>query len=943
MCMRAPSSDADREHARTESKVTALLESVCAYLRIRRSGVRVNSLRADVYASRAALTCECVRADVSRKPTHVLDLRTGTLSTSCCGDVVREFGAPQGNESAIWNMYLYYPDAIRVHMERIARCVPNAEHIQVYERYIGNVSEEIRARVTNADTAIVVSSLNTGKSRLLQSVIKTHADAGRRVLICTHRRSLASEISRKCGDNGLVVLDYRSPSLSDDASRISKVNECNVCVCQIDSLDWFLYRGLEAEEGGETVLHRFACLVVDEIESLICHVGSSDTLSKHRGTVVSTLCRVMAEADHCICLDGTMSERTVKIVCAMREASRYRVERVHKEEEEEAPGVWWRKNTTQSPPPLPPTQVRPPLTTLILTNTYPGLDRRELSVCTSESAFLNLVINTLRADPDARVAIPCTSKVSAEMIATALQSEFPSVLLITADSSEELRRADPNEAWSTPRTLIYTGVIDAGLSYDNADRPFKAVFLHVHGVIGPSSLQITQMLGRIRTPTDTVYHAYIPEYLLSQPFSTPTTPTEDLTHSIWASVVTDVQAMSSDQYLAAMHHFMHITLHASLDNERSSRAFLASLGHYLSLQGMRVTVHIEPRVSEAASAISKIRHAMKVKRLTEEAHAIKVYKECRDNGGDPLIASPRVREIYNTMSGVYRNTRMDPTAFMIKPTNIHRYKNLCALVKMQHAKEREFGSGEVSCGSTEDESLQQSELVSGSSSNATEEGARGRLDLGMEYGAHLFESFGVTNAIGIIKRARKPGETVNSVELNSAMQGFANLASRNCAFEGPAIALTILDTLGCRGLHQRDYLISAADIVAHKERIIDKLSAWRSHTLREKFILTHVDRMLGLVRALSITNLRKFVMALSSLLNNAYGVSFVRINQKNDASRNEYGFEYSIPWTSEYDDTAAFIDLSPRNDPTFFEAFQQEAEYRNAKFVRAQKRKIGLT
>ena len=167
-------------------------------------------------------------------------------------------------------------------------CLPDGSKppvTKMQNRYLSGI--DLQTGVT-----FIKSPKNTGKTHYLLETEVAKASPTNRVLIITHRRSLATNLSDRC-----ELLDYQEANHHD----LQRVNGLTICADSLHKL-----------EGYTT----FDTVILDESEQVIRHFKAK-TMDR-RTYNYDQLCRLISQATRVICLDADLSNLTVDQVMMSR-------------------------------------------------------------------------------------------------------------------------------------------------------------------------------------------------------------------------------------------------------------------------------------------------------------------------------------------------------------------------------------------------------------------------------------------------------------------------------------------------------------------------------------------------------------------------------------------------------------------------------------------------
>jgi len=205
---------------------------------------------------------------------------------------------------------------------------------------------------------------------------------------------------------------------------------------------------------------RYSILVLDEIESLF-RIFLSDTLSDRELDTIDRFIDLINNCDRVIVMDAFLKENTVEWISSIR--SEY--------------------------------------TNTLIINEYKHVDRygmKHIYVYDSKDQWVARVCDDKR-----RKVVVCLSKSIANSVAEKLTSKQENVLLITSNSDEWIKIADPHQLWCKFDSIVYTPTLSNSISFELEH--FEALYVYgCRGSGGPEDL--IQMMGRVRCIRDHDIH-----------------------------------------------------------------------------------------------------------------------------------------------------------------------------------------------------------------------------------------------------------------------------------------------------------------------------------------------------------------------------------------------------------------------------------------------------
>lgn len=291
------------------------------------------------------------------------------------------------------------------------------------------------------NTLFVKAAMKMGKTKNLLNYLADHFPSGvatPRVLFMSFRQTFSGNIKGRFPDFQL----YNDIKGSISADRV---------ICQIESL----YR-IKCTE-------RYALVILDESESIIEQITSG--LGRNRAASMAAFKWLVQTADHVICMDAGMSDRTYRVI----------------------------------------TDIRGKVGCHYHNNTYQNATDDNYHFTTNHSTWLEALCGDL--DNGKRIAIPTNSLTEARGLNQMLADLYPALKVgfYNSETASAIKRehfADVDNAWSQYDVLIYTPTITAGVSFEVAH--YNRVYAYFTDMSCGVESAI-QMLGRIRCVIDKHY------------------------------------------------------------------------------------------------------------------------------------------------------------------------------------------------------------------------------------------------------------------------------------------------------------------------------------------------------------------------------------------------------------------------------------------------------
>lgn len=200
--------------------------------------------------------------------------------------------------------------------------------------------------------------------------------------------------------------------------------------------------------------HQYQYVVLDEIEGILRLLISSTMYNKEMDTI-GKLIDIISRCDMCITMDAFLKESTIGWIKTLRYGRQYN----------------------------------------IVVNTYRQIERsgmKNVYCIPNRKQWVSKLV-----DDNSRKVIACLSKNMANRISTMLYDKGESTcLVITGDSDNSIKTADPHTLWCRYHNIIYTSAIANSISYEY--NHFNTLYVYgCRGSAGPEEL--LQMMGRVRS------------------------------------------------------------------------------------------------------------------------------------------------------------------------------------------------------------------------------------------------------------------------------------------------------------------------------------------------------------------------------------------------------------------------------------------------------------
>ena len=299
---------------------------------------------------------------------------------------------------------------------------------------------DIRNIIPDRGLFFVRSPKGTGKTQALGALVKSARDAERSVLVLTHRRSLARNLS-----NRLKLSNYQ------DLEGGTLSNFSVVCVNSLTS---------RLKESAA----RYDIVIVDESEQVLRNL-LSETLKYHLSDIFNKILLLLKNAQRVICLDADLSsELTIDIIARMRDPK-------HERADDDYIGI--------------------------INNFRIGTGK---TVRCLQSRYQLLAEISRAADEGKKLFIACSTARAATVIGTSLASQDKSVLIITAKTSNDpdvmAFQSDPNDSVGQYDVVVASPSLQTGFSID--PEYFDQIYGWFQSVDGITFQDYDQALSRVR-------------------------------------------------------------------------------------------------------------------------------------------------------------------------------------------------------------------------------------------------------------------------------------------------------------------------------------------------------------------------------------------------------------------------------------------------------------